>query len=95
MWRTNVVGTERVLAAASAAGVGALVCASSVGAYSPGPKDRQVDEGWPTHGVTTSSYSRDKAYQERLLDLFERDHPEVRVPLGGRADQPLRPGQVL
>jgi nucleoside-diphosphate-sugar epimerase len=79
MWRTNVVGTERVLAAASQAGVGALVCASSVGAYSPGPKDRQVDEGWPTHGVTTSSYSRDKAYQERLLDLFERDHPQVRV----------------
>jgi nucleoside-diphosphate-sugar epimerase len=79
MWRTNVVGTERVLAAASAAGVGALVCASSVGAYSPGPKDRQVDEAWPTHGVTTSSYSRDKAYQERLLDLFERDHPQVRV----------------
>jgi UDP-glucose 4-epimerase len=79
MWRTNVVGTERVLAAASAAGVGALVCASSVGAYSPGPKDRQVDEAWPTHGVTTSTYSRDKAYQERLLDLFERDHPGVRV----------------
>jgi UDP-glucose 4-epimerase len=79
MWRTNVVGTERVLAAASVAGVGAVVCASSVGAYSPGPKDRQVDEGWPTHGITTSSYSRDKAYQERLLDLFERDHPGVRV----------------
>jgi nucleoside-diphosphate-sugar epimerase len=56
-----------------------VVCASSVGAYSPGPKDRQVDEGWPTHGITTSSYSRDKAYQERLLDLFERDHPQVRV----------------
>jgi nucleoside-diphosphate-sugar epimerase len=79
MWRTNVIGTERVLAAASQAGVRALVCASSVGAYSPGPKDRQVDESWPTHGVTTSSYSRDKAYQERLLDLFERDHPQVRV----------------
>jgi nucleoside-diphosphate-sugar epimerase len=79
MWRTNVVGTERVLAAASQAGVGTLVCASSAGAYSPGPKDRLVDEGWPTHGVTTSTYSRDKAYQERLLDLFERDHPGVRV----------------
>jgi UDP-glucose 4-epimerase len=79
MWRTNVVGTERVLAAASQAGVGAVVGASSVGAYSPGPKDRRVDEAWPTHGVTTSSYSRDKAYQERLLDLFERDHPQVRV----------------
>jgi nucleoside-diphosphate-sugar epimerase len=79
MWRTNVVGTERVLTAASQAGVGALVCASSVGAYSPGPKDRPVDETWPTHGITTSAYSRDKAYQERLLDLFERDHPGVRV----------------
>jgi nucleoside-diphosphate-sugar epimerase len=79
MWRTNVVGTERVLAAASQAGVGAVVGASSVGAYSPGPKDRRIDEAWPTHGVTTSSYSRDKAYQERLLDLFERDHPQVRV----------------
>ena len=79
LWRTNVVGTERVLAAASQARVGALVCASSIGAYSPGPKDRLVDETWPTHGVTTSSYSRDKAYQERLLDLFERDHPGVRV----------------
>jgi UDP-glucose 4-epimerase len=79
MWRTNVVGTERVLAAASAAGVGAVICASSIGAYSPGPKDRQVDEAWPTHGITTSAYSRDKAYQERLLDLFERDHPGVRV----------------
>jgi UDP-glucose 4-epimerase len=79
MWRTNVVGTERVLAAASQAGVRAVVCASSVGAYSPGPKDRRVDEAWPTHGITTSSYSRDKAYQERLLDLFERDHPQSRV----------------
>jgi nucleoside-diphosphate-sugar epimerase len=79
MWRTNVVGSERVLAAAAEAGVGTLVCASSIGAYSPGPKDRQVDEAWPTHGVATSSYSRDKAYQERLLDLFERDHPAVRV----------------
>jgi nucleoside-diphosphate-sugar epimerase len=79
LWRTNVVGTERVLAEASEARVGAVVCASSIGAYSPGPKDRQVDESWPTHGITTSSYSRDKAYQERLLDLFERDHPGVRV----------------
>jgi UDP-glucose 4-epimerase len=79
MWRVNVVGSERVLRAVAEAGVGALVCASSVGAYSPGPKDRAVDESWPTHGITTSFYSRDKAYQERLLDLFERDHPTVRV----------------
>jgi UDP-glucose 4-epimerase len=79
LWRTNVVGSERVLRAAAEAGVGALIYASSVGAYSPGPKDRPVDERWPTHGIPTSEYSRDKAYVERLLDLFERDHPGVRV----------------
>jgi UDP-glucose 4-epimerase len=39
----NVDGTRRVLAAVAEAGVPALVYASSVGAYSPGPKDRAVD----------------------------------------------------
>lgn len=33
--------------AVAEAGVPALVYASSVGAYSPGPKDRSVDESWP------------------------------------------------
>jgi nucleoside-diphosphate-sugar epimerase len=79
MWRVNVVGSQRVLRAAAESGVGAVVYASSIGAYSPGPKDRPVDESWPTHGITTSSYSRDKAYVERLLDVFERDHPGIRV----------------
>src|SRR5581483_3669165 len=36
----NVGGSERVFRAAAEAGVPALVYASSVGAYSPGPKDR-------------------------------------------------------
>src|SRR3954465_13107690 len=40
LWRTNVHGTVRVLEAAAAARVPAVVYASSVGAYSPGPKDR-------------------------------------------------------
>ena len=76
---TNVEGTARVLAAAGRAGVGALVYASSVGAYSAGPKDRAVDEGWPTDGIPTSFYSRHKAATERLLDGFETTHPGVRV----------------
>src|SRR5438309_2666423 len=38
---TNVVGSRRVFEAVAEAGVGALVYASSVGAYSPGPKDRR------------------------------------------------------
>lgn len=78
-WLANVHGSRRVFAAAGEAGVPALVYASSVGAYSPGPKDREVDESWPTDGIRTSFYSRDKADVERLLDGFERDHPAVRV----------------
>ena len=78
LWRVNVEGSARVFAAAAKAGVGALIHASSVGAYSPGPKE-PVDESWPTGGVVSSWYSRHKAYCERLLDGVERDHPEMRV----------------
>src|SRR3954467_3682280 len=75
----NVGGSRRVMAAVAAAGVPALVYASSIGAYSPGPKDRRVQETWPTGGVPSSFYSRDKAEVERLLDAFEREQPGVRV----------------
>src|SRR3954463_7005357 len=54
---TNVAGSKRVFEATARAGAGALVYASSVGAYSPGPKDRAVDESWPTEGVGSSFYS--------------------------------------
>jgi nucleoside-diphosphate-sugar epimerase len=84
----NVDGSARVFAAAGRAGVGALVYASSVGAYSPGPKDRCVDESWPTGGVETSFYSRHKAEVERLLDRFEREFPDVRSVR-------LRPGLIF
>src|ERR687896_464536 len=76
---TNVQGSERVLRAVAAAGVPALVYASSVGAYSPGPKDRRVDESWPTEGIESSFYARHKAEAEHLLDRFERESPAVRV----------------
>ncbi len=78
-WRTNVTGSRRVFEAAAAAGVGSLVHASSVGAYSRGPKDRPVDESWPTGGIRSSFYSRDKADAERLLDEVEARHRELRV----------------
>jgi UDP-glucose 4-epimerase len=67
----NVDGSRRVFEAAAAAGVPALVHASSVGVYSPGPKDRAVDESWPRAGVPTSFYSRHKAEVEGILDGFE------------------------
>ncbi|MET7478449.1 SDR family oxidoreductase [Streptomyces sp. NPDC005648] len=78
-WRTNVLGSIRVFEAVAAAGVPTLVHASSVGAYSPGPKEFAVDESWPTHGWPDAAYCREKAYLERTLDVFEREHPEVRV----------------
>jgi UDP-glucose 4-epimerase len=76
---TNVEGSARVFEAVAAASVPALVYASSVGAYSRGPKDRRVDEGWPTGGIETSFYARHKAEVERILDRFEEEHPTVRV----------------
>lgn len=84
----NVDGSARVFRAVADAGVPSLVYASSVGAYSPGPKDRAVDESWPTDGVPTSFYSRDKAQTERQLDRFEAEHPDVRVVR-------LRPGLIF
>ncbi|MBF8187612.1 NAD-dependent epimerase/dehydratase family protein [Nonomuraea sp. K274] len=78
-WRANVLGSMRVFRAVAEAGVPALVHASSVGAYSPGPKDRPVDESWPTHGWPGAAYGREKAYVERVLDVFENDHPSIRV----------------
>jgi nucleoside-diphosphate-sugar epimerase len=77
--RVNVEGSKRVFRAVAEAGVPALVYASSVGTYSPGPKDRAVDETWPTAGIRTSYYSRQKAEVEHALDEFEREQGRVRV----------------
>lgn len=84
----NVDGSARVFDAVAEEGVPALVYASSVGAYSAGPKDRAVDEGWRTEGIPTSFYSADKAAVERILDRFEDRHPDVRVVR-------LRPGLIF
>ena len=79
MWLTNVQGSRRVFRAVASAGVPALVYASSVGAYSAGPKNQGVDESWPTDGIQTNAYARHKATVERELDLFESEHDDVRV----------------
>jgi nucleoside-diphosphate-sugar epimerase len=79
MHEVNVEGSGRVFRATAAADVPALVYASSVGAYAPGPKDRSVDESWPTTGIESSFYARHKAEVERLLDRFEDEHPRTRV----------------
>jgi UDP-glucose 4-epimerase len=75
----NVEGSRRVFQATVDGGVPALVYASSVGAYAPGPKDRAVDESWPTTGIQTSTYSRQKAEVERILDRVEEEAPSLRA----------------
>jgi UDP-glucose 4-epimerase len=84
----NVDGSRRVFDAALRAGAGTLVVASSIGAYSPGPKDRGVDEAWPTGGIATSIYSMHKVRVERMLDAVEAEHPHLRVVR-------LRPGLIF
>lgn len=86
--RTNIAGSERVFTAVARARVPVLVYASSVGAYSRGPKDHRVDETWPVAEISSSFYSRHKVEVERLLDRFEREHPDVRVAR-------LRPGLIF
>jgi UDP-glucose 4-epimerase len=87
-WVGNVGGATRVFDAVAEAGVPALVYSSSVGAYGPGPDEGRVDESWPTHAWPVAAYGREKSYVERLLDVFERDHPDVRVVR-------LRPGFIF
>jgi UDP-glucose 4-epimerase len=86
--RTNVDGSANVFSAVAAAGVPSLVYASSVGGYSPGPKNRRVDESWPTEGTPTSFYARHKAEVERLLDRLQLERAETRIVR-------LRPGLIF
>jgi nucleoside-diphosphate-sugar epimerase len=88
LWRTNVLGSQTVFDAAAAAGVPHLVYASSVGVYGPGPKDRAVDESWPTTGVPGSLYSQHKALTERHLDRLEQAFPDLTITR-------MRPGLIF
>ncbi len=78
-WATNAVGTSRVLEAVAGAEVPAVICASSIAAYSPVDHDEPVGETWRTDGASEATYCREKAYVERTLDTFELIHPELRV----------------
>jgi UDP-glucose 4-epimerase len=88
LYRTNVLGSERVFAAAVKAGVRHLVHMSSVGAYTRADKDRRVDERWPVGGISSSYYSRHKSAVEHLFDVVERENPD-------RVFSRLRPSLIL
>jgi len=79
--RVNVEGTERVLAAAGAAGVQHLVHMSSLGTYAAGPQGQPIGEDWPITGIPTSTYSQQKSTCERAVQEFAVTYPDVTVSL--------------
>jgi UDP-glucose 4-epimerase len=71
----NVEGSLRVARAATAAGVGQFVHMSSIGAYAGGAVGQEVTEDWPTTGVPSAQYSRDKSEAERVVREVLARHP--------------------
>jgi nucleoside-diphosphate-sugar epimerase len=75
--RVNVEGTRRVVRAAVAAGVRQVVHMSSIGAYAPGAVGHKVTEDWPTTGIPSAQYSRDKSEAERVAREVMIPHPDI------------------
>lgn len=88
--RLGVGGTSAVLQAAHTSGVGQLVHMSSVGTYAAGRYGQRVDESWPTTGIESSPYSRDKSAAEAILDEYEQRLGESAIPIVR-----MRPGFIL
>ncbi|HEX5255810.1 MAG TPA: NAD-dependent epimerase/dehydratase family protein [Mycobacterium sp.] len=86
----GVGGTTAVLQAAQSAGVGQLIHMSSVGTYAAGRYGQRVTESWPTTGIASSAYSRDKSAAESLLDDYERTQTGSGVNIAR-----MRPGFIV
>ena len=86
--RVNVEGTGRVVRAAVAAGVAHVVHLSSLGAYAPGAVGQQVTEDWPTTGIPSAQYSRDKVEAERVVREIAARHGDLTLTV-------VRPTLVL
>ena len=86
--RVNVGGTGRVVRAAADAGVAHVVHLSSLGAYAPGSVGQRVTEDWPTTGIPSSQYSRDKVEAERVVREVAGRHHDLTVSV-------VRPTLVL
>jgi UDP-glucose 4-epimerase len=86
----GVGGTSTVLQAAHAANVGQLIHMSSAGTYAAGSYGRRVGESWPTTGIESSPYSRDKSSAEALLDNYQQRLGSTAIPIAR-----MRPGFIL
>jgi nucleoside-diphosphate-sugar epimerase len=88
--RVGVEGTAAVLEAAHGARVKHLVHMSSAAAYASGRYGERVDESWPTRGLPSCAYSRNKSAAEALLDDYERKHGGSGVLIAR-----VRPGAIV
>jgi UDP-glucose 4-epimerase len=86
--RVNVEGTRRVARAAAAAGVAQFVHLSSIGAYAAGAVGQRVTEDWPTTGIPSAQYSRDKSEAERVVREVMARHRDTTLTV-------VRPTLVL
>src|SRR5687767_14080461 len=86
--RVNVDGTRRVVAAAAAAQVAHVVHMSSLGAYAPGALGQRVTEDWPTTGIPSAQYSRDKCDAETVVREIAARHGDLTLTV-------VRPTLVL
>jgi UDP-glucose 4-epimerase len=76
MYDIDVNGTEAVLRAASAAGVGQVLVTSSATAYGAFPDNPvPITEDWPVRGAPDFSYARHKTEADRLCQLWAAAHP--------------------
>ena len=76
----NVNGTARLLEAMKGTGVKKLVAASSITAYGSHPDHPGlITEDTPLRGNKESYYSASKLEMERLLDILEKENPEMIV----------------
>jgi UDP-glucose 4-epimerase len=77
MYDVDVNGTQNVLEAAVAAGVGQMLVTSSTtayGAFADNPVPLTEDD--PVRGAPDFSYARDKAESDRLCQLWALEHPD-------------------
>jgi UDP-glucose 4-epimerase len=77
MYDIDVNGTQNVLEAAAAAGVGQLLVASSTTAYGAFPDNPvPLTEEHPVRGLPGYEYARDKTEIDRQCQLWAAQHPD-------------------
>jgi UDP-glucose 4-epimerase len=78
-YSVDVLGTENVLKACLAAGVGKIIVTSSGAAYGYYPDNPVwIAEDWPVRGNEAFAYAHHKRLVEKMLALWRTEHSELK-----------------